>query len=129
MAGQTKISALTATATIANGDILHVVVNPASTPVNRSMTFTAFADQLVAARSLANTSQANAAAQINAFSFIEVADSTTLEAGQSNDVFRFSNGVGVVISTSGGSNVVIGTANNTQEQRVRVANNSAVGIR
>lgn len=125
MAGQTKISALTSTTTIANGDIIHVVVNPASSPVNRKMTFTAFADQLVAARSLANTDQANAAGQINTFSFIEVANSTTLEAGQSNDVLRFSNGVGIALSTDGAANVIIATANNTQEQRVRVANNSA----
>jgi hypothetical protein len=120
-----KITELTSTAVVANGDLFHVVVGVSATPANRSITFSSLADQIVSLKSLSNTSQANAAAQINAFSFIEVSGANTIEAGQSNDVFRFQNGVGIEISTVSGANVIIATANNTQEQRIRVANNSA----
>lgn len=121
-----KITQLGTTTAIANGDLLHVVVSPTSTPVNKVTTFGNLLSQLVARGSLANTQQANAQLQINAFSQVEVSGQANLVAGQSNDVLRFANGVGIVLTTDGGANLTISTANNTQNQKIKFANSGTV---
>lgn len=122
----TKISELSSQTTIANGDIIQVIVNPTSTPVNKIVTFQTLVQQIVAKASLANTQQANAAAQINAFSQVEVSGQANLVAGQANDVLRFANGVGIVLETDGSANLTIKTANNTQAQKIKFANSGTV---
>lgn len=122
----TKISDLQTTQNLSNNDIFHVVVNTGSNPTNRSITANTLLSALISLGKLANTKQANAQLQINAFSQIEVGGQSNLVAGQSNDVLRFANGVGIVLETDGQANLTIKTANNTQVQKIRIANNNNV---